>query len=114
MRLFLALALTTCLVAAAQPAVKSGLDVSSFDSSVRPQDDLYRFVNGHWLQSAVIPADRVTYGTFIELADRAEQDVRQIIERLGRGGTEQQIRDLYASMLDEGRIEALGAAPIQP
>jgi putative endopeptidase len=114
MRLFLALALTTCLVAAAQPAVKSGLDVSSFDSSVRPQDDLYRFVNGHWLESAVIPADRVTYGTFIELADRAEQDVRQIIERLGRGGTEQQIRDLYASMLDEGRIEALGAAPIQP
>ena len=113
MRLFLALALT-CLVAAAQPAVKSGLDVSSFDPSVRPQDDLYRFVNGHWLESAVIPADRVTYGTFIELADRAEQDVRQIIERLGRGGTEQQIRDLYASMLDEGRIEALGAAPIQP
>ena len=114
MRLFLALALTTCLVAAAQPAVKSGLDVSSFDPSVRPQDDIYRFVNGRWLESAVIPADRVTYGTFIELADRAEQDVRQIIERLGRGGTEQQIRDLYASMLDEGRIEALGAAPIQP
>jgi predicted metalloendopeptidase len=113
-RSFFALAVATWLATALQTAPKSGLDVSTFDSSVRPQDDLYRFVNGHWLQTTVIPADRVSYGTFSELADRAEEDVRRIIERLDGGGGEQQIRDLYASMLDEGRIEALGASPIQP
>ncbi len=56
----------------------------------------------------------MTCGTFAELADRAELDVRRIIEKLdGHGGAEGQIRDLYASMMNEDRIEALGAAPIQ-
>jgi putative endopeptidase len=114
MRAWLAVALAGVLLAAEQPALKSGLDVSSFDSSVRPQDDLYRFVNGQWLRSTVIPGDRVTYGTFTELADRAEEDVRRIIERMEGGGPERQIRDLYASMLDEERIEALGASPVTP
>jgi putative endopeptidase len=114
MRAALALVLGGVVLAGAAPPLRSGLDVATFDHSVRPQDDLYRFVNGRWLDATVIPADRVTYGTFEELADRAEQDVRRIIERLDRrGGPEQQIRDLYASMLNEARIEALGAAPIQ-
>ena len=114
MRGVLALAATLLLVAAGEPSLKSGLDLSTFDRSVRPQDDLYRFVNGKWLETAVIPADRVTYGTFIELSDRADADVRRIIDKLdGRSGAEQQIRDLYASLMNEERIEALGAAPIQ-
>jgi putative endopeptidase len=107
--------LTGVLAAAGnEPVLKSGLDPSTFDRSVRPQDDLYRFVNGRWLDTATIPADRVTYGTFAELADRAEYDVRRIIERLdGRSGPERQIRDLYASMLNEARVEALGPEPIR-
>ena len=56
----------------------------------------------------------MTYGTFAELADRAEHDVRRVIETLdGRSGAERQIRDLYASMMDEASVEMLGAAPIQ-
>lgn len=95
----------------------SGLDPTSFDSSVRPQDDLFRYVNGRWIDAAVIPADRASFGTFVELADRADLDVRAIIERVAAGpgrrhGADQQIADLYASMLDEARVEALGAAPI--
>ena len=113
MRGVLAVVLGTAVLAADEPVRRSGLDVSTFDRSVRPQDDLYRFVNGRWLDSAVIPADRVSYGTFIELSDRAEMDVRRIIERLDGGGAKQQIRDLYVSMVDEARVESLGAAPIQ-
>jgi putative endopeptidase len=91
-RIAIVLVLAGLLFTADQPTLQSGLDVSSFDRSIRPQDDLYRFVNGRWLATAVIPADRVTYSTFIELADRADDDVRRIIERLdGRGGSEQQI-----------------------
>lgn len=114
MRGVIALALAGLFLTADQPVIRSGLDLESFDRSVRPQDDLYRFVNGKWLDRTVIPPDRVTYGTFIELADRAEVDVRRIIEGLdGRSGTDKQIRDLYASMMDEERIEALGAQPIR-
>lgn len=114
MRAVLVLVLSgTCLAAGGQ-ALRSGLDPASFDSSVRPQDDLYRFANGQWLDTAVIPADRVTWGAFAELADRAELDVRRIIEGLdGRSGPERQIRDLYRSMANEAHIEAAGAAPIR-
>src|SRR6185436_7633157 len=98
----------------------SGVDAASFDSSVRPQDDLYRYVNGRWLATVDMPADRVTYGTFLELADQADADVRAIVESLAQqgrtrpGSAAQQIGDLYASMMDEARLEALGDAPIRP
>ena len=75
------------LVYAVQGAItpeplESGLDLSSLDRSVRPQDDLYRFANGGWLQRTEIPPDRVSYGTFPELTDRTELQLREIIENL--------------------------------
>ena len=58
----------------------SGLDLGNFDPRVRPQDDLFRAVNGGWLARTPIPPDRVTFGTFLELADKTESDLRAIIE----------------------------------
>ena len=100
--------------------LKSGLDVAGFDRSVAPQDDLYRYVNGGWLKRVAMPADRVSYGAFIEIADRTEDDLRAIIEEIAarpdrpRGSAAQQIADLYASVMDEARIDALGVSPIEP
>ena len=95
--------------------IKSGLDLTLLDQSVRPQDDLYRFANGGWLDRSQIPGDRVTYGTFAELSDRTEHDLRAIIENLkGNSLPEQQIRDLYASVMDEATLEARGIAPMRP
>jgi len=106
--------------AAAVSPSRSGLDPSGFDRSVSPRDDLYRYVNGGWLMRTAMPPDRVSYGAFVELSDRTERDLRAIVEDLAakpnraRGTTAQQIADLYASVLDEERIERLGAAPIAP
>jgi putative endopeptidase len=99
---------------------RSGLDVSGFDRTIAPQDDLYRHVNAGWLARVTIPGDRVTFGAFAELQDKTEDDLRAIIEELAarpdrpRGSPAQQIADLYTSVVDEARIEQLGAAPIQP
>jgi len=102
----------------ASPQAKSGLDPSTFDASIRPQDDLYRFVNGRWLNDTEIPADRVAYGAFTELTEKAEADIRLIIEETAtahpRGGPKQQIADLYVSAMDEARVEARGATPLVP
>lgn len=111
-----------CLVAlvSAQQTPTSGLDVSTFDKSVRPQDDLFRHVNGGWLASTEIPPDRPIAGSFVELADRAEADLYAIIERLAGdpnrapGSIAQQVGDLFASFSNEARINALGAAPLAP
>src|SRR5688572_21358147 len=95
--------------------LKSGLDLSLLDRAVRPQDDLYRFANGGWLDRAQIPVDRVTYGTFAELTEKTENDLRAIIENLkGSSLTEQAIKNLYASALDEATIEARGMTPMRP
>lgn len=100
----------------APPDSRSGLDPSSFDASIRPQDDLYRFVNGRWLATTDIPPDRVAYGAFTELTEKAEADLRAIIEETAAGGprrgsAKQQIADLYASVMNEARVEALGPTP---
>ncbi|HEX5986855.1 MAG TPA: M13 family metallopeptidase N-terminal domain-containing protein, partial [Nocardioides sp.] len=86
------------------------------NTSIRPQDDLFGYVNGTWFDTAEIPADRSAWGPFVELSDLAEQRVREIIEdaaagRIG-GDNGQKIGDLYASFMDEERVEKLGVEPI--
>ena len=94
------------------------LDPATFDTSIRPQDDLFRHVNGKWLAETQIPAEKVSYGTLAEMGDRVDEQLRIIIEEVAagsnrrRGALAQQVGDLYASMMDEARIEALGAKPI--
>lgn len=95
-----------------------GLDLDGCLPAVRPQDDLFRHVNGTWLESAAIPEDRPSTGTLRELRDQAEQHVREIAEAAAAGdaaeGSElRKIGDLYASFMDEQAIERLGAGPLR-
>ena len=87
------------------------------DPSVRPQDDLFRHVNGTWLATAKIDPDKSSAGGFMDLRDAAEQDVLDIIESLPASAPdtdEGRIGALYRSFMDEDRIEALGATPLHP
>ena len=98
-------------------SLKSGLDLSHINSSVRPQDDLFRFMNGKWLDESVIPADRASDGAFYWLYEQAEKQVRQIIEdqaasKSAPGTIAQKIGDLYNSFMDEARANELGVKPI--
>ncbi len=97
--------------------MKSGLDLSHIDPSVRPQDDLFRFMNGKWLKESTIPADRASDGAFYWLYEQAEKQVKQIIldqadSKAATGSNAQKIGDLYNSFMDEAGIEKLGLSPI--
>ncbi|AEG43850.1 M13 family metallopeptidase [Isoptericola variabilis] len=101
--------------------LRSGIDLSALDPDVRPQDDLFRHVNGRWLATHEIPADRAMDGAFRALHDAAEEQVRDIItdaaaaiERGEATGVQAQIGALYASFMDTERIEALGTTPLEP
>ena len=90
-----------------------------FEPNVRPQDDLFGYVNGAWVAHTEIPEDRAVWGSLDMLRDAAEQDVRAIIEEAASSGgatgsDAQKIGDLYTSFMDADRIEALGIAPLQP
>ncbi len=88
------------------------------NSAIRPQDDLFGHVNGTWLDTVEIPADRSSWGPFVTLADQAEQHVRTIIEECAAGrvdGTDAaKIGRLYNSFMDEARAEELGHEPLRP
>jgi len=90
----------------------SGLDFAHIDASVRIQDDLYRYFNGGWLKSAVIPADRASDGAFVTLRDLSEKQVRAIIESATDSEEAQKISDLYTSFMAADAIEAKGFSPI--
>ncbi|MFE6237538.1 M13 family metallopeptidase [Cellulosimicrobium sp. NPDC057862] len=101
---------------------RSGIDLDALDPVVRPQDDLYRHVNGRWLATHEIPADRAMDGAFRALHDQAEVHVREIITDLGAqvasgtgdvGADAAKVGALYASFMDTDRIEALGTTPLQ-
>ncbi|MGZ4453598.1 MAG: M13 family metallopeptidase [Nocardioides sp.] len=85
---------------------------------IRPQDDLFGHVNGRWLDTTEIPSDRSAWGSFAVLAEEAEQQVKDIITELAAGSPEPgshaaKIGDLFASFMDEDRLEQLGADPIR-
>ena len=48
--------------AAATPV--SGIDVQYIDPAVRVQDDFFTHLNGKWLATAEIPADKSSWGSF--------------------------------------------------
>ncbi|NYF17894.1 putative endopeptidase [Microbacterium sp. AK009] len=96
-------------------ALHSGLALDELSDEIRPQDDLFRHVNGSWLDRTEIPDDKARWGSFHLIAEQAEKDVRAIIEESqgAEPGTEtRKIGDLYASFMDTGRIADLGAAPL--
>ena len=105
---------------AATKAVESGLDPESFDKEVRPQDDLFRHVNGSWLARTEIPADKASYGAFDMLFDKAQADLRAIVEEAAKsttrtpGSEAQKIGDFYESFMNEPRAEQLGITPLKP
>jgi len=96
----------------------SGVIRENFDPSIRPQDDFYRHVNGAWLDSTEIPADRSNYGSFSILSDAAEANLRTILEEAAAsadrqpGSDTQLIGDFFASFMDEAGIEARGLDPL--
>src|SRR5689334_22631374 len=117
----------SCLIAACVTAVTSGhqappgsgFGAADFDTSVRPQDDLYRHVNSRWLASTPMPDDRVSHNAASEIVEKTNEGVRAIIEELAAssdrrpGSPAQQVADLYASMMNEAAIEARGITPLQ-
>ncbi|MBT1170033.1 M13-type metalloendopeptidase [Bifidobacterium sp. SO4] len=91
--------------------LKSGIDPSSFSSTIKPNNDLFRYVNGPWIDTYRLPDDRSRYGSFDKLAEDAENQVREILEDEDCPAAKSQA--LYRSFLNTDAIEAAGLKPIR-
>lgn len=96
-----------------------GVDLSAMDTSVKPGDDFYRYVNGKWMDRTEIPADRSSWGGFAILRDLSDKRTREVIEEAAAkqnapGTVNDKIGLTYASFMDAPAIEAAGAKPLAP
>src|SRR5690242_18527793 len=114
------IAIAPTSVGAAKPVYGTwGYDPSAMDSGVKPGDDFFDYVNGTWAKRTAIAPDRTFVGIDSVLNDQIEKDVRAIVEDQAKDPTAngklgQQIGGLYASWMDEDRVEQLGTAPLKP
>jgi len=104
---------------APQPALRSGVDLTYVDGSVRAQDDVYQYLNGQWLRTFQLPPDKGAVGSFTAIEDATEEQLRSIVEGLDQAASgdadpdAKKLADLYASFMNEEQIEALGLKPLQ-
>ncbi len=97
--------------------LKSGIDRSTFDLSVKPGDNFFEYVNGAWIKSNPIPAEYSRWGAFPKLRDDNLLHLRQLLESLSKGenpldADRRKLRDFYATAMDEAKLEAAGASPL--
>ncbi|WGG50334.1 M13 family metallopeptidase [Rugamonas sp. DEMB1] len=117
----LTLGLLTAFAHAAEPstpALSSGIETQYIDPAVRAQDDFFLHLNGQWLKSAEIPADKSSWGSFAKLRDDTLPQLRAIVEAAQQdknkkaGSDAQKIGDLYASFMDEKKLDSMGIKPL--
>src|SRR5258708_1507649 len=105
--------------AAADKPDSWGFATANFDKTCKPCDDFYQFAMGGWMKSNPIPPEYSSWGTFTQLADKNQQNLRQILDgamnaKAAPGSNEQKIGDFYASCMDTTAIDAAGTKPLEP
>ncbi len=100
-------------------AEKDLLDKSGMDTSIRPQDDFFHYVNGGWIKKTKIPASEAGWGSFVILQQNTQKELKSILDsceasNAPKGSNAQKVGDFYASAMDSSTIEQKGLSPLQP
>jgi predicted metalloendopeptidase len=116
-RLLLALACAAAFLSgcAAMRSPHSGIDLAGGDLAVRPQDDLYAHVNGKWVRTTEMPADKSYIGSWETIEDTVQKQLHGLLEAAATQRDDADARrifDLYASFMDEAAVERAGLAPL--
>lgn len=106
--------LATC----SQKTRDTGFDLNNMDTTVKPGDNFFRYVNGTWLKNTKIPADKSRWGSFIELREDNRKKIKALMEEAQKQDNEpgrplQKIGDFYATGMDTNKINAQGYDPIK-
>ena len=100
-------------IAAPAAAAPSGIE-DGVDSAIDPGDDFFGFANGDWLRGTALPPGQNRWGARQQMAERAQQQVAQLIRNAGALPGGRKVADFHAAWLDEAGIEAKGLAPVLP
>ena len=110
--------LTVSSCASQKQLPENGIALQFMDTSVRPQDDFFTYVNGNWVKTVEIPSDKASWGSFNELREKTDENSLAILkniltEKYAKGSEGQKIQDLYATYIDWDKRNAEGIEPIK-
>jgi len=114
---YLLINLISCNQSPKEGAVADLLDKSGIDSTVRPQDNFYKYVNGGWIKHTEIPASKSYWGVFSIIDENTGKLLKSLLDSCSvlhapKGSYEQLAGDLYASAMDSVTIEQKGLTPL--
>ncbi len=98
---------------------KNSADITGIDSTIKPGDNFFRYVNGHWYDTAKIADDQAGVGSYSFLNIPQKQLLQNILDSVSKttnpaGSIDQKVGDFYASGMDTTTINQRGYQPIQP
>ena len=88
-----------------------GVDLTARDMSVKPGDDFQKYASGNWLAKTQIPADKPEVGSFYDVFDLSQEQLKTIVTS---APATNKYGALYHSFMDENRVEQLGIEPLKP
>ena len=103
----------------AQEPLRSGLDLTDLNTSVRPGDDFYEYACGGWMKKNPLPAAYSRYGSFDRLQEDNNKRINGILSELlantyEKGTIEQKLSDLYKLAMDSVKRNQDGVQPVMP
>ena len=99
--------------------VSAGIDVKNIDSTVKPTEDFYQFVNGNWMKNNPVPESESRWGSFNELYEKNTVKLRAILDEAAddknatAGSNKQKIGTHYSLAMDSVKLQKDGASPLK-
>lgn len=115
------LSLVACKKEVAETAdeLGRGIQLEYMDTSVKPGDDFFNFVNGTWMKNTEIPNDRTRWGSFDELRKNTDLVSLEILKnatkrKLDEGSDEKKAVTIFETYLDFETRNSMGIQPLTP
>ena len=95
-----------------------GINVSYMDKTADPKNNFFQYACGNWLKTAQIPASESSYGSFNEIRDRNNDNLKNILTEISadktakQGTNRQKIRDFYNQAMDTVKLDKEGIKPL--
>lgn len=115
----LAFAMLTSCAGQKEAKSTSGINLANMDTTVSAGTDFFRYACGGWNDAHPLTAEYSRYGTFDELFENSQKQLRELIEGLAAqknnqaGSAAQKIGDLYNMAMDSVTLNKQGAEPVK-